>query len=298
MNIENIEAFVYVIHFGSFNKAADALFLSQPSVTARIQSLERELDCLLFIREGKKIALTPKGKQFIPYAQQILGSYQKGKEHVQQKKAVPNTLRIGCTVSVANYMLPELLPRLKLKYPDLNIKVTTAVTDEVVRRVLNHEADLGLVRQVTHPNMESTKFHDDEIRLFVPEGHPFIEKSTVSMEQVVQEALVFYECGSLDWVRVHRLFENLEQSPQFDYQVDNYETAKKLVLKKMGIGFLPRLSVEQEVRDKQLYAIDLPELSGISLQTNLIALKGEHSVLYKTMLELGKTLSLNFSIHK
>lgn len=62
MNIANIEAFVYVIHYNSFNKAADALFLSQPSISARIQSLERELDTQLFEREGRSFTLTEKGK--------------------------------------------------------------------------------------------------------------------------------------------------------------------------------------------------------------------------------------------
>lgn len=66
MNIENIEAFVYVIHCGSFNKAAEALYLSQPSVTARIQSLERDLDCRLFNRHGKTVQITEEGKNFYP----------------------------------------------------------------------------------------------------------------------------------------------------------------------------------------------------------------------------------------
>ena len=64
MNIENIEAFVYINHYGSFNKAAEVLFLSQPSVTARIQSLERELGCKLFDRLGKQIVLTDEGRKF------------------------------------------------------------------------------------------------------------------------------------------------------------------------------------------------------------------------------------------
>ncbi|HER2177994.1 TPA: LysR family transcriptional regulator, partial [Streptococcus pyogenes] len=78
MNIENIEAFVYINHYGSFNKAAEVLFLSQPSVTARIQSLERELGCKLFDRLGKQIVLTEEGRKFLPYAQQVLQVIQKG----------------------------------------------------------------------------------------------------------------------------------------------------------------------------------------------------------------------------
>ena len=113
MNIENIEAFVYVIHYGSFNKASEVLFLSQPSVTARIQSLERELDCQLFDRIGKQVHLTDDGRKFLPYAQQLLQTFQKSKIHLKQKKALPNELRIGCTVSVSNYMMPAMIPKLK-----------------------------------------------------------------------------------------------------------------------------------------------------------------------------------------
>jgi len=74
MNMDNIEAFLYAFQLGSFNKAAEALYLTQPSVTARIQSLERELKGPLFHRDGKQITLTERGKQFLPYAQKNIAS--------------------------------------------------------------------------------------------------------------------------------------------------------------------------------------------------------------------------------
>lgn len=117
MNIENLEAFVYVVHFNSFNKAADALFLSQPSITARIQSLERELDTKLFHREGRKFTLTEKGRQFLPYAQQILQSYKKGKQQLQTTGAGIKEIRLGCTASVSHYLIPEILPALRKNTP-------------------------------------------------------------------------------------------------------------------------------------------------------------------------------------
>lgn len=86
MNIDNMEAFVYVNHYGSFNKAAEALFLSQPSVTARIQTLERELGCKLFDRQSKQTVLTEDGRKFLPYAEQMLQVLQKGKQKLQQRK--------------------------------------------------------------------------------------------------------------------------------------------------------------------------------------------------------------------
>ncbi|NBD26548.1 LysR family transcriptional regulator [Paenibacillus glycinis] len=290
MNIENIEAFVYVNHYGSFNKAAEVLFLSQPSVTARIQTLERELDCKLFDRLGKQIALTEKGKQFLPYAQQIMQTFQKGKLHMQQRKTVPHELRIGATVSVSNYLIPSLLPRLKQRYPELHIKLFTSGTDELVNKLHNKEIDLAFVRKVAHPTLASYKFYEDPIKLYVYEGHPFTRKPDVSIEEISSQPLVFFECGSLDWMRVHRVFDSLDRQPNIEYLVDNSESAKKLVLERAGICFLPGLCVEQDVRERRLFPIEFAEMNGITLQTNLISRSGEHSLFADSLLEIGQEL--------
>ncbi len=285
MNIENIEAFVYINHYGSFNKAADVLFLSQPTVTARIQSLERELDCRLFDRFGKQIHLTDKGKQFLPYAQQILQTYQKGKHQLHSKRTAPGELRIGCTVSVSNYVMPRLLMRLNERFTELKVKMTTAPTDELAARLSSGELDLAFVRKLMNPAFQSYSFYEDPIRLYVYQGHPLASAGRASIRDLRHEKLVFFECGSLDWMRIHRVFESLEQPPNINYQVDNAETAKKLVLGRAGICFLPGLCAQQEVEAGLLIPIDITETAGIALQTHLITLNGEHSDIAEAMLE-------------
>ncbi|OMF19758.1 LysR family transcriptional regulator [Paenibacillus sp. FSL H8-0548] len=291
MNIENIEAFVYVIHCGSFNKAADALYLSQPSVTARIKSLEHELDCKLFDRQGKQIQITDDGKRFLPYAQQLLLIYQKGKQHINQKKSLPNEYRIGCTVSVSNYIIPDLLLRLKDKFPNTHYKLVTGTTDEIMNKVLNKEVDIGFVRNVNHPSLQSNKFYEDPIRLYVYEGHPFLTTENLTIGAIAEQPLVFFECGSLDWLRVHRIFEQLDLPPNIQIQTDNSEMAKKLVIQKAGIGFLPNLCAKQEILEGKLHPIRVPETEGISLQTNLISYHGEHLLLHEAITEIGKQLA-------
>nr|WP_204343572.1 LysR family transcriptional regulator [Paenibacillus elgii] len=290
VNIENLEAFVYVIHFNSFNKAADALFLSQPSITARIQSLERELDVKLFDREGRHFSLTDKGKQFLPYAQQVLQTYKKGKQQLRQMNAAPHELRIGCTVSVANYMIPELVPLFKQKYPDLQLKLVTASSELILEKLLNKEVDVGLVRNITHPHVDSVRFYEDPIRLFVYQGHPFTSQDRIALEEIGSEPIVFFECGALDWMKIHRLFDTLDRPPNIELQLDNLETAKKLVLKEMGISFLPELCVRKEVKEGLLWPVDIPSLAGITLRTNLVSLKGEGSALGKMVLELSREI--------
>ena len=287
MNIENIEAFVYINHYGSFNKAAEVLYISQPTVTARIQSLERELDCRVFDRLGKQITLTDKGRQFLPYAQQILQVYQSGKHQIQAKGQIPNELRIGSTVSVSNYLMPRLLLHLKRKYPHIHIKLTTSSTDSLIEKLKAKEIDLAFIRKVVNPAIQAFPFCEDPISLYVYKNHPLARKGRASIQEIREETLVFFECGSLDWMRLHRVFESMEQPPGIEYQVDNLETAKKLVLKQAGICFLPALSVQEEVEAGALIRVDIAETEGISLRTSLISLNGENAEFIETLLELG-----------
>ncbi|KKO52509.1 LysR family transcriptional regulator [Paenibacillus sp. DMB20] len=291
MNIENIEAFVYINHYGSFNKAADVLFLSQPTVTARIQSLERELDCRLFDRLGKQIHLTDKGRQFLPYAQQILQTFQKGKHHLQSNQAMPNVLRIGSTVSISNYFMPQLLMVLNRRFPDIHFKLTTAPTEELAVKLSAKDIDFAFVRKLMNPAFQSYPFFEDPIRLYVYKDHPLATAERASIRDLRHERLVFFECGSLDWLRIHRVFENLEQQPDIVFQVDNSETAKKLVLERAGICFLPGLCARQEVDEGRLIPVDIKETLGISMQTNLISLAGQNKDFLESVLELGGQLS-------
>ncbi|USB32650.1 LysR family transcriptional regulator [Paenibacillus sp. YPG26] len=293
MNLDNLEAFVYVVHYGSFNKAADALFLSQPSVTARIQSLERDLDCQLFDRMGKKIHLTDKGQRFLPDAQQILRIYQSSKQHLHRAAEVTGELRIDCTISVSNYVIPQILPRIKEEFPGVNIRLSTAASDHILRRVLGNESDLGLVRNVIHPQIHSLKLLEDPIKLFVYEGHPFTELESVSAELLSNEPFIFFECGSLDWIRIQRSFESLTEPPKINYQVDNLETAKKLVMNCAGICFLPELCTSKEVQEGRLVPVPVPEISGNVLHTHIISRIGESTSLAQAFLTAGREALLH-----
>lgn len=297
MNLENIEAFVYVIHFNSFNKAAETLFLSQPSVTARIQSLERELDAKLFDRESKQFTLTEQGKQFLPYAQQIIQSYKKGKQHLHRRKAEDaRELRIGCTVSASNYLLPSLLPQFKAAYPELRVKLITAPTETIIRHVENRELDIGLVRGTTHPLLDSCLFYEDRIRLFVHSGHPLAKRREAAIEEAALEPFVFFECGSLDWMKIHRLFDSLERPPAIDYEIDNMETAKKLIASGLGIGFLPELCAGAEIRSGTLVPVTVRSLGLLTLRTYVITRKGEDAELARRLIDFGRTADYAASV--
>ena len=164
MNIENIEAFIYVCQLGSFNKAAEALYLTQPSITARIQSLERDINLKLFHRNGNKISLTDKGEYFLLHAQKILQSYKEAKYGLQQVN-IPYDLVIGSALSISNNVLPDILPAFISKFENVRIKILTGHSKDILNKVINKEVDFGIVRTENHPQVESIRLYNDPIRL-------------------------------------------------------------------------------------------------------------------------------------
>lgn len=275
MNIDHLEAFVYVNHFESFRKAADALFLSQPSVSARIQSLERELNTKLFMRKGKQFHLTEQGKNFLPYAEEILKSYQNGKKqlHVPNEK---DQVTIGSNLLMAQYYLPYLLPYLSKCYPNVTFKTMTTTNDSMLEAILNQQVEFGLMKHTSHPGVDSFKLLDNQIHLIVPPDHELLSNEKPTIEDISHHPIVFYQCGSFDWAMIHKIFEALPETPNIGFHTDNLEVAKELI-RHGKVGFLPELSVMKELREGTLMKKKLNMLS-VSHQISLVSLKGTKSV--------------------
>lgn len=286
MNIDNLEAFVFVNQYGNINKAAKTLFLSQPSVTARIQSLERELDVQLFERVGRKLIMTNEAKEFLPYAEDIIQSYKNGKKRLKDKASADQFV-IGCTGLVANYLIPHVLPKFKQKYPNLQIKLITGTTEIIENKVLSREVDLGYVRSCSHRSIITTMVLESPICLFVQPSHPFAQMENVNVEELAEQPIVFYECGSLDWTMIRNLFKKLQNMPNIAYEVDSLEAAKALILNKSGIGFFPEISVRQEVASGKLVMVDLSVLSNVSLKTHMIYFLDEKPAYFDDLFQLS-----------
>ena len=292
MNIENIEAFILVNHFGSINKASKALFLSQPTVTARIQSLERELDTKLFDRVGKQLVITEQAKEFLPFAERIIQTYKTGKKRMKEKEGT-DQLVIGSTRLANDYLIPYIIPKIAEKYENVKMKLHTGSSDEILQKVLDREVDIGFVSNQDHTLVESSAVLESPIRLFVQPEHRLAKTGTIDVEEIAKEDIVFFECGSLDWSMVHNLFQNLPQVPDIKYEVDSMEAAKELLLNGTGIGFLPEICVRKELRANKLQAVDIPILSKLSLKTDSIYYKGEKPTYFDSIYQIAKNEGSN-----
>src|SRR4051794_5069936 len=153
MNIDHLEAFIYVVQLESIHKAAEALYLSQPTVTARIKTLERDLGINLFLRHGRSLTLSEEGKSFIPYAEQIIRTYQQGKKRLK-KDDNPEEIVIGANIITSQYFIPFALPFLKKANPHLRFKFFSAPNDVLLDKLLQEQVDIAFMKDVTHHGMQ------------------------------------------------------------------------------------------------------------------------------------------------
>jgi DNA-binding transcriptional LysR family regulator len=258
MNIQSIKAFVYVVQFGSFNKAAEALYLSQPSISARIRSLENDLTQVLFIRDRNKCVLTDAGKSFLPYAEKILREYQESVYKLNQQLYIPDQVKIACSISISNYVIPNLLPKLRIQFPECRFKIVSNHSDTSLSKVLNNEVDCGLIRGIYHPRIDSTVLLNCNVGLYAYINHPFVQNDkSVKIEQLAEENIIFYDHNSPEWLGITSLLETINFQQHLIVDIDNMEAAKRLVIKGMGICFLPEYAVKEEIQNNILKRIPL-----------------------------------------
>jgi DNA-binding transcriptional LysR family regulator len=274
MNLEQIEAFLYVSLTSSFSKAGEILYTSQPSISARIKSLESEVGFQLFYRSGKNIALTIEGEIFLPYAKTVAENVQAGLSAIHQKNSLPTgELSISIVLTFSNYILPILLKDFHETFPKIKLTVHTGHSHNVLDMVLNHEVPLGISRSVSHPRIETIHLFEDELVFTIYPNHPFSSRKTVSLEEAGNEPLILYNRGSIDWTLINNAFNNLRIKPNVVLETDNIELVKQMVKKEMGMGILPRSTIEGELIMNSLHVVDLSYLPKPSRPFQLIYLK-------------------------
>lgn len=271
MEIGRLEAFVHVANLLSFSKAAEALYLTQPTVTARIQGLERELGEPLFERMGRTIRLTDAGQSFLPYAQRALQAIKEGSDAIATLRDVERgTLSIGTAPTIGTYVLPELLQRFNEQFPGVEVSIRTGRSEDVMALVLADEVQIGFERYLTHPEIETVALYEDEIFLMSGADHPFARRSSVSLTEVVRDSVIFYDERSSYHALSIGIFRDTGVAPRHTLDVDNLEMAKHLVMYGLGLAFLPRVAVQRELEEGSVVQITLDNAEPVSRQIAVI----------------------------
>ncbi len=271
MDLGQIEAFVQVAQHRSFSKAAEALFLTQPSVTARIQSLERDIGESLFERNGRGVRLTEMGTSFLPFARRALKALQDGRDAIEGMRNLEiGTLKLGSALTVSTYVLPKILKGYAAAHPGVEVSVHTGRSEQVLQMVLGDEVHCALERTVHHPDIVTVPLYEDDLVLVSAPDHRFTKTGDATIEDVGREALILFDRGSSYNALIQGVFRQHGIVPKTLMEMDTIEASKKMVEEGIGIALLPKVSMERELQLGTLRAIGVSNATLPKRQISLI----------------------------
>ncbi len=279
MEFPQLEAFLEAASRGSFRRAADALYLSQPSVSARIQTLEDEVGVALFHRTARGVRLTEMGRVFLPFAQRSMETLRRGREVLESvRQASVGILNMATARVIGTYVLPETLQKFQQLYPETNLHIKVGGSSDVLQMVVDEEVQLGLARFMQHPDVDAFHLYDEEAVLVVHPEHPFARTGVAAMFAVAQEPLIVYDPGnpgSSYFQFINRVCRDAGVTPKVEMNLDSVEAAKNMVELGLGISFLPRSGVRRELESGTLTLIDVAEVPPVLLPTYVLLRRGQ-----------------------
>ena len=253
-----VEAFLEIGRQGNLSRAAEALHVSQPALTARLQALESELGQPLFVRGRRGMTLTDAGRAFQPYAERAVIALDEGAALVRDlAQGGAGELVLGAAPAVSAYVLPSLLVRFTARHPRVRLIVRTGHTEEILAMALRREIDLGLVRELRHRDIESRPLYEDELVLVAHPEHPFAARGRVPVEEVAGTRLILFDRTGSYYDLTNALFRSAGVTPDGIMELDNIDAAKQMVLQGLGIALLPSTAIAGDVRDGRLAEVEL-----------------------------------------
>jgi DNA-binding transcriptional LysR family regulator len=260
MEILQLETFLAVATYGGFHRAAGALRISQPAVSARISTLEEALGTRLFEREHGKFSLSIAGKALRPHAEQVLRQVAMARQAVHELHPISGgALPIAASLSICTYLLPEVLKKYQESHSNVVVTVRSGNSAQVLKMVLDGEVDLGLARSLNHPEVETIQLRDDPLILVGHPGHPALARKKVRLEELESVPIISYDRGSSDWTLMNGLFRRNGLLPNIVLEVETIEACKRMALRKLGLAFLPQIAVVDELRRGKLRPLEISD---------------------------------------
>ena len=260
MRTEQLEAFVEVARRGSVSRAAEDLYVTQPTVTARLKGLEQELDAKLFVRSQRGMRLSDAGRAFLPYAERTLDTVSSGRRLLQElARGEGGQLALGAAPAVSTYVLPRILTRFRRMHPKVSLAVRTGHSEEVLELVLREQVQLGLGRNLRHPDIEAIPLYEDELVLVADPRHSFAQQETVDPDALVDVQLILFDRTSSYRRLTSDFFESVGAVPRGVMELDNIDAAKKMVEQGLGVALLPHTAVTRELEGGTLKVVNLAE---------------------------------------
>lgn len=246
MEFRQLEAFAAVADMKSFSLAADALFLSQSTVSTHIKNLEKELQKNLIIRTTKSLQLTSDGILFLEYAKRIIETRDAAIESLNAPSDL--TIHLGASTIPSSYLLPPLLSSFRTTHPSVLFNITQSDSSEILSKILDGSIELGIIGEdASSPKCACIPFCSDELVLVTP-ATPYyqdLKKSEPDLCDLLLEPMLLREQGSGTQKAANRFLDALnirEEDLHVVAKTNNPESIKRMIVNGMGVALLSGLA--------------------------------------------------------
>ncbi|HYF92222.1 MAG TPA: LysR family transcriptional regulator [Symbiobacteriaceae bacterium] len=275
--MQHLITFCKVVEEGSFTRAAQALNLTQPSVTKQIGALEDHLQISLFTRQGKQTHLTPAGELVYEYARQIHHLVSQCEGAVGELRSPgAGHITIGCVHTIGMFTLPDMLAEYARQNPRVKINVKTGNNIETVTMLLHGEVDLGITTTPqVHERLESHALFEDPLLVVANPEYAKDLPAELSLEDLARQPMIAYVRGARFRITTDLLLEQVGISPNVVMEFDNHEAIKTMVRLGFGVALEPQSAVRTDLESGDLQVLRVAGLPGSSRTTSLVLRRDE-----------------------
>ncbi|MGQ0735135.1 MAG: LysR family transcriptional regulator [Acidobacteriota bacterium] len=262
MDLFQLEAFVAVVREGSFSKAAERLYRTQPAVSQIIRRLEGEVGQALFDRSSRRGVLTDAGRVLFEHAERLINFKHQALAAVDDVRH----LRSGQLVIASNeltclYLLP-LLHEYRRLHPAVRLSVRRGLASRIPADVRDYGADIGVITyQPADAELQSVVVYRDQLAFVVPRGHAFTKRRQVSIKDLGAEPFVAHHVASPYRAKVLETFRRRRVTLQMPVEMPTIDAIKKFVAAGNGVALLPAIALEGEIERGELVRVHVPELA-------------------------------------
>src|SRR5574341_17430 len=260
MDFDQLETFLEVARHASFSRAAEKRFRTQPAISAQIRALEEEVGARLFDRSGGRVALTAAGKVFQRYAEEALESRRAALAALGEMERIPRgEIVVGANEATCLHILPEVFAEFKKQYASVAVSIHRSERARIMEAIIENSVDFGVVSlPVADNRLTVVPIHRDELVVIAPPRHPLAKLRAAAVADVVKYPLLLPKVGRTRDA-IENLFHARHLKPNVSMELDSSELLKRFVAADVGVGFIARSNVVEDVRAKVLAAVPLAD---------------------------------------
>jgi DNA-binding transcriptional LysR family regulator len=262
MDFDQLETFLEVARLSSFSRAAERRFRTQPAISSQIRALEEEVGAKLLDRSGGKVAVTGPGKVFQKYAEDVLEQRRVMLVALAEMHRVPRgELVVSANEGTCLHILPEVFAEFKRQYPSVAVSVKRLEHNKILEAIIENSCDFGVVSMpVPDKRLTVVQIHRDELIVITPPRHPLAAQKKATVAEVVEYPLLLPKVGRTRDA-LETLFHERGLKPRISMELDSSELLKRFVAADVGVGFIPRSHVAEDLQANALAALTLADAS-------------------------------------